>query len=485
MSEGESLFKSGDVAFGKYRIQKLLGSGSFGEVYEAVETGGPARCLALKVLLPKHNSTPTIPQRFQDEARYLREIRTRRRTNAFPDVYDFGYAAEYDMHFIALEKIKGTQILHEMQRYPTGMPAQDAVRYTVKILVALAEAHHAGIVHRDLKPENVMLTDQGEIRILDFGIAKSLDEELVKDRRMTKTGAYLGTPNYMSPEQCTGGKKLDGRSDLFAVATMLYEMLAGKDPFGGDSNPMTTMYKINHGDPPALPPSVPTYIQEAVMIGLQKDPDKRWQNTEEFINALENDGSEAAPDARRSLTRFEVNPDAITADPGMAVSRPPPPATNLPPVPVHTSSPAPPSSPSRNEWLKIVLAGLGALMAVSAVLIAVLRRPHPPTRQPPRARTARLVQQDTPPVTAVIPRDAGAILSQDVEPVIAPPPHSSPDAAVAPADRNTRRSRRDAGRSADRPHRPRAPRCRSGYTLTDGQCCRRLGAGGMDCDGNE
>lgn len=480
MSESEYLFNVGDVIDEQYRVVKLLGSGAFGEVYRAEQMSG-GESVAVKILLPVYSSDPETVRRFQDEGKYLLRIREERRTLAFPKVFANGFDKKRNVHYLALELIEGDQILTEMQRYPQGMPHQQAIRYTVSVLVAVADMHDVGIVHRDLKPENVMRSPDGTIRILDLGIARSI---LGEDDRRTKTGALIGTPDYMPPEQCLG-KNIDERVDLFAVASMLYEMLTGKAPFHGDT-PTETLSRIIDPTypPPSLPPSIPSHIQEAVMMGLQKDRAKRWRAAREFIDALEKDGSEAEHDARRSPTTFQINPFATTADPGMAVSRPPPPATNLRPIPAsRTSSSATPSG--RNGSLKMILAGLGAIMAVGAILIVALREPHPPTQLPPRAGTAHLVQQDTPLVTAVTPRDAGATLSQDAELVVAPPPHSSPDAAVTPAEHSARRSRRDAGRSADRPRRPHAPHCRRGYTLTNSQCCRDLGGGAMDCDGNE
>ncbi len=478
MSDGQNLFKAGDIAFGKYRVEKLLGSGAFGEVYDAVETSGLERNVALKVLLPKHNNAPTIPERFQGEAKHLKDIRERRRTNAFPDVYENDYDPEREMHFIALEKVQGAQILAKMQRYPTGMPPEDAVRYTIKILVALAEAHHAGIVHRDLKPENIMLTPADEVRILDFGVARSLNDELGKDQqRLTKTGAYLGTPNYMSPEQCTGGKEIDSRSDLFAVATMLYEMLTGKDPFGADT-PMSTMYRISHEDPPLLPPSVPSHIQEAVMVGLRKDRDKRWQSAAEFIDALEKEDGDGVPEARRSPTTFDPPSAATTADPGRGASRPPPPVTELPLAPAapgfHETKGAS-GTPYRHGNIPWIVAGLGVLILLGSAFL-LMRKPSrrtTPNPAPVTTLTITLPDAAAPPLVAVTPQpDAPA-------PDATPAPAPSRDAG---AEQPHRRRSRDA--SVEQPTQRRPRGCRDhGYSLDDGECCRPVvGGGAPDCN---
>ena len=173
-------------------------------------------------------------------------------------------------------------------------PAQ-ALKYAVQIADALAKAHGAGILHRDLKPSNIMVTDDGRIKILDFGLAKLLEPAGLLARRhyphartLTEEGAVVGTAAYMSPEQAEG-RKLDGRSDIFSFGSVLYEMMTGRRPFTGDSR-LSILTKILNEDPTPpsqLAASIPPELEKIILRCLRKDPARRYQTMADLKVALE------------------------------------------------------------------------------------------------------------------------------------------------------------------------------------------------------
>jgi eukaryotic-like serine/threonine-protein kinase len=288
-----------------YRIESKLGEGGMGVVYEARDTHLD-RPVAIKVLPVDKLADPGRKQRFVQEARAASALNHPN----IVTIYDI--RSQDGTDFIVMEYIEG-QTLDELIA-PKGMPPAPALRYAVQIADALAKAHGAGILHRDLKPSNVMVTDEGRIKILDFGLAKLLEPADVSPdistftaRPLTEEGAVLGTAAYMSPEQAEG-RKLDGRSDIFSFGSVLYEMVTGRRPFIGDSR-LSILSKIVNEDPKSpseLATSIPPELEKIISRCLRKDPARRYQTMADLKVALEDVSQESgsrkpaqAPSRRR------------------------------------------------------------------------------------------------------------------------------------------------------------------------------------------
>jgi serine/threonine-protein kinase len=261
---------------GRYEITGELGRGAMGVVYKAKDpTIG--RTVALKTMrLDVHGlESAEMVRRFQNEARASGLL-------SHPNIVTIYDAGEQEgIFYIAMEFIQGTT-LHELLTEQRILPADDIVQYSRQICRGLDYAHSHGIVHRDVKPANIMITANGMVKIMDFGIAKA-------GGSMTSTGQVLGTPNYMAPEQVKG-KPLDGRSDLFSFGVILYEMLTGEKPFAGQ-NVTTIIYKIVNENPIAprdLDVTVHPGLSAIVTRALAKSPEDRYQSGAEIIHDLEN-----------------------------------------------------------------------------------------------------------------------------------------------------------------------------------------------------
>ena len=194
-------------------------------------------------------------------------------------IYDCG--EEHDLAYIAMEFLNGTDLVPFAGKEKM-LPLREALDIVAKVAEALDYAHAKGIVHRDIKPANIMrITETKEIKVTDFGIAR------ITSSSKTKTGVVMGTPSYMSPEQ-VAGKKVDGRSDIFSLGVVLFEMLAGQKPFRGDD--MTSvMYKIAHEKHPSIKtvnPKVPAVLDKILDIALEKEPEKRYQKAGQMADHL-------------------------------------------------------------------------------------------------------------------------------------------------------------------------------------------------------
>src|SRR5262245_7368952 len=228
-----------------YRIESKLGEGGMGVVYKAHDTHLD-RPVAIKVLTPEAASNPARRQRFVQEARAASAL-------DHPNIITIYDIAEAEgQFFIAMQYVAG-KTLREMQRRGR-MPLNEILRYAIQTADALAQAHAHGIVHRDLKPENIMVSEQGQVKILDFGLAKLTERSESNESAPTETlkphteeGTILGTVAYMSPEQADG-KKVDARSDVFSFGSVLYEMVTGRRAFQGETK-LSTLTAILNKDP--------------------------------------------------------------------------------------------------------------------------------------------------------------------------------------------------------------------------------------------
>lgn len=274
-----------ETHIGQYKILRTLGAGGMGTVYlgEHILLG---RRAAIKTLLPTLSSQREIVDRFFNEARAISAISD----PGVVQIFDFGYHVD-GTAYIVMEFLEGESLSARLDRLGK-LPLLDALRITRQIAGSLAAAHARSIVHRDLKPGNVFMIRDGEAqggertKILDFGICKLGDNG---DGATTQTGVMLGTPVYMSPEQCRGAGSVDHRSDIYSVGCALFHMLTGRPPFDCDSVGEFIAAHLKE-DPPApsdFEPTIPKAVDTLVMRCLAKNPEDRFQSIAELQKAVE------------------------------------------------------------------------------------------------------------------------------------------------------------------------------------------------------
>ncbi len=270
---------------GKYRIDGVLGTGAMGVVFRAFD---PAieREVAIKTIRP--DLMGSEDQTAWTE-RFAREVRTAARCIHPNVVTIFEYGEAGGVPYIVMEYC-ASRPLSDFLLSRRAFEVPSALFVVSQVLAALGAAHAAGIVHRDVKPGNVLLLDSGAVKVTDFGIAR------VESSTMTAHGAMIGTPSYMSPEQYMG-RSVDHRSDIFSTAVLAYELLSGQRPFQGATQ-AELMYRLLNEDPPPLRaanPAVPPGVETAVLRGLAKGPEARFQSAGAFAGALAaGTGDEAA-----------------------------------------------------------------------------------------------------------------------------------------------------------------------------------------------
>ncbi len=424
---------------GRYQVVQKLGAGAFGTVYKAKDKI-LGRMVAIKTirmegLAAASAGVEEMVARFEREARVSAQLKHPN----IVTIYDIGLSE--GLSYLAMEFIDGVG-LEKIIAQAGKLPVERAASIAAQVAEALDFAHKHGVVHRDIKPANIMIEAGDRVKVTDFGIAKATDS----GEHLTVTGSLLGTPSYMSPEQARGGQ-IDGRSDLFSVGCVLYEMVAGRKAFRGESI-TALLFKIITEEPPPIredEPNIPEELERIILKALSKAADARYQGGDEMaadLMALVRPGS--SPTLRQAemptgkqapliAPTMVSTPTPTRVSTPTAVSKPAPPPAR--PAPGVAPPPAPAPPPVRRGGsavpliaLGLVLVALGGVAAVGAWFV-FLRKPEGPV----------VVQQPTPaPVTlpeATAPPDtqSPATLAPPIQPPATLPPPTQPHVPTPPA----------------------------------------------------
>ena len=357
-----------DIYLGRYKISNEIATGGMGTVYVAHDER-LNRPVALKVLAYNLLVDGALVERFRREARAVAAL-------GHPNIANvFDYGEEDGRPVIAMELAPGRDLARILR--DTGPLETDrAARIGRQICAALAHAHAAGIVHRDIKPANVIVSDDDDVKVTDFGIARATGDE-----KLTATGSVMGTAHYISPEQARGGP-ITAQSDIYSAGIVLYEMLTGAVPFTGDSLMAVAMRHLNETVPPPSEtrPEVPGELDAVVAHATAKEPRDRYRDATEMGTAL------AAPAADTDELLAASYNDTTDISLSSATTA----TTPLPIDPDQTVWPIPGSrwNPERvGRWALIVLGGLGLIAAV--LLLARLGDIDRPAEQRRNAPTER------------------------------------------------------------------------------------------------
>jgi serine/threonine-protein kinase len=296
----------GEVIGERYALEELIGSGGMSSVYRARDRL-LERNVALKILHEHHNEDGEYVERFRREARAVARL-------SHPNIVTVIDRGEDEgRQFIVFEHVEGQTLKDVLESGPVDV--RRALDVTIAVAHGLAFAHQQGIVHRDVKPQNVLLNEDGEAKVTDFGIARSVDVEGV-----TQSGTVLGTSNYIAPEQATG-QAVDVRTDIYSLGVLLFELLTGQLPFVGDSFVAVAMQHVHEPAPSVRDrrEDVPARIALAVARALEKDPAERFPSMDEFADELEGCRRELDGETTEDLTL--VSPVVRRPGPRRARSR--------------------------------------------------------------------------------------------------------------------------------------------------------------------
>jgi len=416
---------------GDYEILSELGAGGMGRVYKVRNTISD-RIEAMKILLPD------LAGREELAARFLREIKLLASLN-HPNIAQLRTAFTNDNQLVMImEYVAGASMAIHLSGGPIAVT--DAINYIDQVLNALSYAHQQNVIHRDIKPGNMMLTPQGVVKVMDFGIARS-DTDLT----LTLAGTSLGTVNYMSPEQVKG-EPTDPRSDLYSVGICIYEMVTGKSPFTeGSHYSIMTAHVIEPPRPPIeFQPELPATLNQIILMAIAKDPSRRFQTATAFRNALDTvrdnvrdslrdnmRGVSPTPEVAAAISAPAASPAASTAamssfqSPVTSVSKvatfaATPVSTQAMPTP---NAPLPPPPPTSHRGLYMTL---GALIVLVGLVVAGIYLPKKGTAND-QAQTHKTAPAPPPPA----PVEPAPVTPVAENPVPEPPPQAQAPVVLA------------------------------------------------------
>lgn len=442
---------AGTVISGKYKLTGHLGGGGMGDVYRA-EHQLAGRQVAIKLLRPELANNADVTRRFFQEAQAANRIRHPN----IVDVFDADFSQQGP--YVVMEYLEGASVAYALGKLGK-FDLATALAVILPTLAALDAAHEQGIIHRDLKPENIFIAqgsgNEVRVKLLDFGIAKVLS---IAGSPETNTGIVFGTPDYLSPEQASGDPAIDGRSDLFSVGTVLFELLTGRKPWQAP-NAVATAYRIVHSPAPtldALGVHVDPLVQRVLDVALAKDKNERFSSAAAFADAL----APVAPDGPTRRDALRSLYDAVVAhQPTLAAPVKPAPSLSFEPslpIPLREPlaqsdgwAPAPAADPPAQPKPALVAPTLvsnefvqpNKTPAGSSSHKQGPPRPLEPPREPPRpdrgsdpARISRPEIRERPALPASTPSDGVSVhptaSSARVLPVTSgrplPPPSSQP-----------------------------------------------------------
>lgn len=434
---------------GDYLILQELGAGGMGKVYK-VQNVISDRLEAMKVLLPDLTRDSDLADRF------LREIKVQASLE-HPNIARLHTAMRADNQLLMLMEFVEGRTVESLFTPERPMPLDHAVWYCMQVLSALDYAHVRGIVHRDIKPSNMMLTNQGQIKLLDFGIAR-----VINDPSLTQTRQTVGSLFYMSPEQING-QPVDARSDIYSLGVSLYQMVTGRKPFDGTSDfSIMAAHMQQQAIPPIqLDPSMPPMLNDVILRAIAKDVNNRFQSAAEFhaglegvLRAMQSGGQPAAPQPQPQPQTTPMPPPAaapggnlglklaavalvvfLVAGGGLAWWKLRKPADSES-APTVATNPTPPPQQQKQEEPPPSTPVEAPKQDTVAVLNPPVPRPTPPSNTPAKKEAAPAptpAPTPTPGPTRVINQDPPAPVVQPPAPVYNPPPAPQPTVARLPA----------------------------------------------------